>query len=135
MFVQTKLKTQRLTQSYGLASGSTTPTNMDLVRRLGLHDRFVAVLYQKLVPFYPTLIVFVCLTGYQLCDNSNGVLFNDCTRLLLYNNNEQIEYIDKDMTEAYHTLRSYPETLVKKVTLLKYFRNYMSEHLLKVVLL
>ncbi|CAK8671148.1 serine/threonine-protein kinase PLK1-like [Clavelina lepadiformis] len=69
--------------------------------------------------------------GYQLCDNSNGVLFNDCTRLLLYNNNEQIEYIDKDMTEAYHTLRSYPETLVKKVTLLKYFRNYMSEHLLK----
>ena len=60
------------------------------------------------------------------------MLFNDCTRLLLYNNNEQIEYIDKDMAESYHTLRSYPESLVKKVTLLKYFRNYMSEHLLKV---
>nr|CAB3264950.1 serine/threonine-protein kinase PLK1 [Phallusia mammillata] len=69
--------------------------------------------------------------GYQLCDNSNGVLFNDCTRLLLYNNNEQIEYIDKDMVETYHTLRAYPESLMKKVTLLKYFRNYMSEHLLK----
>ena len=70
--------------------------------------------------------------GYQLCDNSNGVLFNDCTRLLLYNNQEQIEYIDKEMTESYHTLKSFPETLTKKVTLLKYFRNYMSEHLLKV---
>uniref|UniRef100_F6TJJ7 Serine/threonine-protein kinase PLK1 n=1 Tax=Ciona intestinalis TaxID=7719 RepID=F6TJJ7_CIOIN len=69
--------------------------------------------------------------GYQLCDNSNGVLFNDCTRLLLYNNDEQIEYIDKEMSESYHTLKSYPDTLTKKVTLLKYFRNYMSEHLLK----
>jgi len=69
--------------------------------------------------------------GYQLCDNSNGVLFNDCTRLLLYNNQEQIEYIDKEMTETYHTLKSFPDTLTKKVTLLKYFRNYMSEHLLK----
>ncbi|XP_078492589.1 serine/threonine-protein kinase PLK1 [Ciona intestinalis] len=69
--------------------------------------------------------------GYQLCDNSNGVLFNDCTRLLLYNNDEQIEYIDKEMCESYHTLKSYPDTLTKKVTLLKYFRNYMSEHLLK----
>jgi len=78
------------------------------------------------------ICIFDSILGYQLCDNSNGVLFNDCTRLLLYNNNEQIEYIDKDMAESYHTLRSYPETLVKKVTLLKYFRNYMSEHLLKV---
>jgi len=69
--------------------------------------------------------------GYQLCDNSNGVLFNDCTRLLLYNNQEQIEYIDKEMTESYHTLKAFPDTLTKKVTLLKYFRNYMSEHLLK----
>uniref|UniRef100_H2YAF7 Serine/threonine-protein kinase PLK n=1 Tax=Ciona savignyi TaxID=51511 RepID=H2YAF7_CIOSA len=69
--------------------------------------------------------------GYQLCDNSNGVLFNDCTRLLLYNNDEQIEYIDKEMAESYHTLKAYPESLTKKVTLLKYFRNYMSEHLLK----
>lgn len=69
--------------------------------------------------------------GYQLCDNSNGVLFNDSTRILLYANGDQIEYIDKDMAESYYTIRSYPDTLVKKVTLLKYFRNYMSEHLLK----
>lgn len=75
----------------------------------------------------------MCSSGYQLCDNSNGVLFNDSTRILLYANGDQIEYIDKDTTETYHTIRSYPESLVKKVTLLKYFRNYMSEHLLKVI--
>lgn len=69
--------------------------------------------------------------GYQLCDNSNGVLFNDSTRILLYANGDQVEYIDKDMAESYYTIRAYPETLIKKVTLLKYFRNYMSEHLLK----
>ncbi|XP_039273722.1 serine/threonine-protein kinase PLK1-like [Styela clava] len=69
--------------------------------------------------------------GYQLCDNSNGVLFNDSTRILLYANGEHIEYIDKDMSESYYTIRTYPDMLVKKVTLLKYFRNYMSEHLLK----
>lgn len=70
--------------------------------------------------------------GYQLCDNSNGVLFNDSTRILLYANGDQIEYIDKDINEYYYTLRTFPESLIKKVTLLKYFRNYMSEHLLKV---
>lgn len=69
--------------------------------------------------------------GYQLCDNSSGVLFNDCTRLLLYNDNSQIEYIDKEMTETFHTLDSYPNNLQKKVTLLQYFRSYMTEHLLK----
>lgn len=69
--------------------------------------------------------------GYQLCDNSVGVLFNDSTRLLLTCNGENIQYIERDSTEYFHTLKSYPETLTKKVTLLKYFRNYMSEHLLK----
>lgn len=69
--------------------------------------------------------------GYQLCDNSSGVLFNDCTRLLLYNDNNQIEYIDKEMAETFHTLDSFPQSLNKKVTLLQYFRSYMTEHLLK----
>lgn len=43
-----------------------------------------------------------------------------------------IQYIERDGTEHYHTLKVFPETLTKKVTLLKYFRNYMNEHLLKV---
>ncbi|XP_005094273.1 serine/threonine-protein kinase PLK1 isoform X2 [Aplysia californica] len=69
--------------------------------------------------------------GYQLCDNSFGVLFNDSTRVILLTNGENIHYIERDGKEHYHTIRQFPETLGKKVTLLKYFRNYMNEHLLK----
>ncbi|XP_061840159.1 serine/threonine-protein kinase PLK1 [Nerophis lumbriciformis] len=69
--------------------------------------------------------------GYQLCDNSVGVLFNDYTRLLMYADGDSLQYIDKATAESYISVRSYPPALNKKITLLKYFRNYMSEHLLK----
>ncbi|XP_070269769.1 serine/threonine-protein kinase PLK1 isoform X2 [Myotis yumanensis] len=69
--------------------------------------------------------------GYQLCDNSVGVLFNDSTRLILYNDGDSLQYIERDGTESYLTVNSHPNSLIKKITLLKYFRNYMSEHLLK----
>ncbi|XP_032896787.1 serine/threonine-protein kinase PLK1 [Amblyraja radiata] len=69
--------------------------------------------------------------GYQLCDNSVGVLFNDSTRLIMYNDGESLQYIDRNMVESYLNFRSYPPSLSKKATLLKYFSNYMSEHLLK----
>ncbi|XP_044513235.1 serine/threonine-protein kinase PLK1 [Gracilinanus agilis] len=69
--------------------------------------------------------------GYQLCDNSVGVLFNDSTRLILYNDGDSLQYIERDGSESYLTVRSYTSPLTKKITLLKYFRNYMSEHLLK----
>jgi len=69
--------------------------------------------------------------GYQLSDNSVGVLFNDQTRLLLLADGDNLEYIERSGSESYHTLRLFPEGLTKKVTLLKYFRNYMVEHLLR----
>ncbi|XP_069342908.1 dynactin subunit 5 isoform X1 [Eulemur rufifrons] len=69
--------------------------------------------------------------GYQLCDNSVGVLFNDSTRLILYNDGDSLQYIERDGTESYLSVSSHPNSLLKKITLLKYFRNYMSEHLLK----
>ncbi|XP_038141257.1 serine/threonine-protein kinase PLK1 [Cyprinodon tularosa] len=69
--------------------------------------------------------------GYQLCDNSVGVLFNDYTRLIMYADGDSLQYIDKTAAESYMSVRSFPPTLNKKITLLKYFRNYMSEHLLK----
>ncbi|XP_071853198.1 serine/threonine-protein kinase PLK1-like isoform X1 [Apostichopus japonicus] len=69
--------------------------------------------------------------GYQLNDGSVGVLFNDSTRLLLHQNGENLEYIDREWNESYPMMSSYPESLKKKVTLLTYFRNYMTEHLLK----
>ncbi|XP_055062008.1 serine/threonine-protein kinase PLK1 isoform X2 [Misgurnus anguillicaudatus] len=69
--------------------------------------------------------------GYQLCDNSVGVLFNDSTRLIMYADGDSLQYIDRNTAESYLSVRSYPTALSKKITLLKYFRNYMSEHLLK----
>ncbi|MBN3306884.1 PLK1 kinase, partial [Amia calva] len=69
--------------------------------------------------------------GYQLCDNSVGVLFNDSTRLIMYDDGDSLQYIERNNSESYLSVRSYPPVLTKKITLLKYFRNYMSEHLLK----
>jgi len=43
-----------------------------------------------------------------------------------------MQYIERDGTEHFHTLLVFPDGLTKKVTLLKYFRNYMTQHLLKV---
>ena len=54
------------------------------------------------------------------------------TKVLTINHCRNVQYIERDGTEHFHTLKSFPESLTKKVTLLKYFRNYMSEHLLKV---
>ncbi|VDD92011.1 unnamed protein product [Enterobius vermicularis] len=69
--------------------------------------------------------------GYQLCDNSIGVIFNDHTKLVLDAAGEQVQYTEKDNSEKYFVLSSYPEELRKKISLLKYFRNYMQENLRK----
>ncbi|KAL0615990.1 Serine/threonine-protein kinase PLK1 [Plecturocebus cupreus] len=68
---------------------------------------------------------------YQLCDNSMGVLFNDSTRLILCSDGDSLQYTESAGTESYLTVSSHPNSLRKKITLLKCFRNYMSEHLLK----
>ena len=46
-----------------------------------------------------------------------------------------LQYVDEEGNEHYHTLKGYPENLEKKVRLLKYFLSYMTEHLLKVFLI
>lgn len=69
--------------------------------------------------------------GYQLCDNSVGVLFNDTTRLILDAAARQLQYVEKTGTERYFTMANHPADIEKKITLLNYFRNYMNEHLLK----
>lgn len=43
-----------------------------------------------------------------------------------------LQYIERDGNEFLYTLQAYPDWLQKKITLLKYFRDYMSQHLLKV---
>ena len=42
-----------------------------------------------------------------------------------------LQFINRDLSEEFYTLSSYPDSMYKKVTLLKYFRSYMTEHLLK----
>lgn len=69
--------------------------------------------------------------GYTLCDDSIGVLFNDLTKILLMPDEETVHYIDRDLTEHYHTMSNSPQSLYKKITLLRYFKSYMTEHLMK----
>ena len=69
--------------------------------------------------------------SYQLCDGSIGVLYNDNSRMILFQDEENIQFIDDANRETFHALSDYPSELKKKITLLKYFRSYMSEHLLK----
>ncbi|KHJ89049.1 POLO box duplicated region [Oesophagostomum dentatum] len=69
--------------------------------------------------------------GYQLCDNSVGVLFNDSSKLVLDEAGNELTYIEKNEKENYYGIDCYPDSLAKKVTLLQYFRRYMNEHLIK----
>ena len=76
--------------------------------------------------------------GFLLNDGISGVYFNDSTKTVLEAEGETFQYIERKKTEegdtrrielsvATHTLSSYPESLKKKVTLLKHFRNYLIE--------
>lgn len=69
--------------------------------------------------------------GYQLCDESMGVMFNDTTKLILLPNGLNVHYIDKSGEESYMTIENYPKIHEKKMKLLSYFSRYMREHLLK----
>ena len=51
---------------------------------------------------------------------------------MLHEDAVKCQYVDKDYNEQIFTIDSYPSELKKKVSLVKYFRNYMNEHLLKV---
>jgi len=71
--------------------------------------------------------------GYQLSDGSVGVLFNDSTKMVLSSDKAKIESIERSSSGylvTHLTLGDYPAGLTKKVTLLKYFQNYMNKNLL-----
>jgi hypothetical protein len=72
--------------------------------------------------------------GFLLNDGSAGVYFNDSTKSVLGPEGETFTYVERrrvgnvnEHTHEMHTLSSYPESLQKKVTLLKHFRNYLVE--------
>lgn len=76
--------------------------------------------------------------GFLLNDGSSGVYFNDSTKTALDPNTDTFQYIERKRIEdvqfpklrgetivEVHTLNNYPDSLKKKVTLLKHFRNYL----------
>ena len=69
--------------------------------------------------------------GYQLCDNSIGVLFNDMTRMVLMADEKHVQYVEKTGEEIFIDVGEQTDALKKKVTLLRYYKNYMNEHLQK----
>lgn len=69
--------------------------------------------------------------GYQLSDDSVGVMYNDGTRLIMMANGYNIHYIDRVGDESYYTVREYADVLEKKMKLMNFFLKYMNEHLMK----
>ncbi|KAK4879314.1 hypothetical protein RN001_007460 [Aquatica leii] len=69
--------------------------------------------------------------GYQLCDDSVGVMFNDTTKLIMLPNGINVHYIEKNGEESYMTIDNYPKPMDKKIKLLSYFNRYMRDHLIK----
>ncbi|KAG7349684.1 sserine/threonine protein kinase with PASTA sensor domain [Nitzschia inconspicua] len=76
--------------------------------------------------------------GYLLNDGSSGVYFNDSSKTVLEAKGDHFQYIERKKADgesprrcepvvASHTLTLYPDSLNKKVTLLKHFRNYLLE--------
>ncbi|XP_071557610.1 serine/threonine-protein kinase polo [Temnothorax nylanderi] len=69
--------------------------------------------------------------GYQLSDDSVGVMYNDGTRLIMMSNGYNIHYINREGDELYYTVKDYPAHLEKKMKLMNFFLKYMNEHLMK----
>ncbi|XP_077980864.1 serine/threonine-protein kinase PLK1-like isoform X2 [Glandiceps talaboti] len=69
--------------------------------------------------------------GYQLSDNSVGVMFNDNSRICFLPDRCTVQYIAADGRVQIFGMSSVPQRLANKVTLLDYFATYMDEHLIK----
>ncbi|KAI3636608.1 hypothetical protein MIR68_005297 [Amoeboaphelidium protococcarum] len=76
--------------------------------------------------------------GYQLTNGSIGVHFNDSSSIILAANEQNFEYLEyakgterSVMNRHAYILGDYPQSLNKKVTLLKHFTGYMNENLYK----
>ena len=81
--------------------------------------------------------------GYLLNSGSIGVYFNDSTKIVLAPVGNAVEYITRsplltpsergratdppEQPRQKHTMSQYPQNLHKKITLLRHFRNYLTE--------
>jgi polo-like kinase 1 len=64
--------------------------------------------------------------GFALENGSFQACFNDLTRIVLFG--AQLLYSDDVSTTTLCTIDDFPQSLYKKVTLIKYFRDYLLEH-------
>jgi len=63
--------------------------------------------------------------GYVLSNGCTGIYFNDCTKILLLEDKQNVLYIDQHEARQFCSLHSFPPTLKKKVTLLNHFCEYL----------
>jgi len=69
--------------------------------------------------------------GYQLCDNSYGCIFNDCSQLIQFKN-KNYQYINTRGEELFHHANALPtgETFDTKRKLIDFFKDYMQDRLM-----
>jgi polo-like kinase 1 len=67
--------------------------------------------------------------GYLLSNQTTGVFFNDCTKIIFHPEGQFLQYIEKNIDKGEriksYQIQSYPQEIHKKVTLLFHFRSYL----------
>ncbi|XP_043554964.1 serine/threonine-protein kinase PLK2-like [Chiloscyllium plagiosum] len=69
--------------------------------------------------------------GYQLSNRSIGVLFNDGTHMSLSADRRSVYYYLNNHQHFSFSASAIPEQLVKQMTIVQYFANYMEENLME----
>jgi len=67
--------------------------------------------------------------GFQLSDRTVGVLFNDSTRISYSGDRSRLDFQDANGKTSSHIISSLPSFLSERLTLLRYFAQYMDENL------
>ncbi|XP_046456835.1 serine/threonine-protein kinase PLK1-like [Daphnia pulex] len=67
--------------------------------------------------------------GFQLSDRAVGVLFNDSTRISYSGDRNRLDFQDATGKTSSYSLNALPSYLMERLTLLRYFAQYMDENL------
>ena len=69
--------------------------------------------------------------GYILSNGAVGVFFNDASKIILDPEGEKFDYHEwkaKEDVTVSHSMKDYPKTMEKKVTLLAHFKSYLDQN-------
>uniref|UniRef100_A0A0K0DYW6 polo kinase n=1 Tax=Strongyloides stercoralis TaxID=6248 RepID=A0A0K0DYW6_STRER len=67
--------------------------------------------------------------GYELCDGSMGLMFNDQTHLICDNNMIKFQHIDKYGSEKHYMKSEFPKNLEKKIKIFEKYKTFMKNKL------